>query len=71
MFTYMENIRQHYAKSGWPHVKEVREMPGKKYVLIYIRTYVCNLYRCTMQQIYMRYVTYATYILNIFHMYDM
>ena len=26
----MENIRQHYAKSGWPDVKEVREMPGKQ-----------------------------------------
>ena len=38
MSRYMENIRQHYAKSGWPHVRKVRkvregmEMSGKKYV---------------------------------------
>ena len=35
MSIYVENIRHDYAKSGWPHVRKVREdrkMSGKKYV---------------------------------------
>ena len=32
MSTYIENIRQHYAKSEWQHVREVRGMSGKKYM---------------------------------------
>ena len=36
MSTYMENIRQDYAKSGWRYVKEVRELLGEKACAAYI-----------------------------------
>ena len=49
MPTYMENMRRNYTESGWPHVREVREMSGTKVCVTY--TYICNPYTCTMHEI--------------------
>ena len=66
MFTwavsYMENIRQHYVKSGWPHVSEVTEM-SEKVCATY--TYICNSYLF----MYDTRNVHTIYIFNIFYMY--